>query len=645
MNFKAILGGLAAGAAAGLGFAATAATPPAVEAYGQLPMVEMMRLSPLGDKIAYFTVAGSDRKLHVTTAAGAVLHEVDCADIKLRALDWADDDHVVLSATVTMRMSRASDDAGEFLNVVALNVPQHRLYVVFNNQTQVLPLVFGEYGFSASNGHAYGYFGGIQQNKLRYTGNGLVNLFRVDLDTGERTFVAPGAFKDQRWLIDPATGYVAATALSDEHTGDWRVEVADRAVATGKANFGPARILGFARTSTALLTAEPTDGDDLIREVRTDGSGASDVPDGDKIDDFLVDRRTGQWIGVTRSGDQQETNFFDPDTEAKWRIALAAAHDDHAGLVSFSDDFSRIIVQTEGDQDSGSYWLVDTTAKTAKLIGKTYPDVPADQVGPYSVVDWKAADGLALHGVLTLPPGRPAKDLPLIVLPHGGPQVADRPQFDWWAQAFASRGYAVFQPNYRGSAGYGDAFVSAGYGQWGRKMQTDISDGVAELARRGVIDSKRACIVGGSYGGYAALAGVTVQQGLYRCAVSWGGVADLPLMLHSTFRASGSTQSDATRYWRRFMGADGPNKVDLDTVSPAKLADKADAPILLMYGRDDTVVPPAQSLEMIDALKKAGKPYEVEVMPGEDHWLSRGATRTAMLKAAVSFVEKNNPPD
>jgi dipeptidyl aminopeptidase/acylaminoacyl peptidase len=314
-----------------------------------------------------------------------------------------------------------------------------------------------------------------------------------------------------------------------------------------------------------------------------------------------------------------------------------------ADLVSQSDDFSTFIVKTEGSADSGTYWRVDAANGAVARVGQAYPDVPPEAVGAISVVDWKASDGMALHGVLTLPPGRDAKALPLVVLPHGGPQLRDYPHFDWWAQAFAARGYAVFQPNYRGSEGYGQAYLSAGYGQWGRKMQTDISDGVAELARRGIIDAKRACIVGGSYGGYAALAGVTVQQGLYRCAVSWGGVTDLPMMLRADYRAAGWKQTDVTRYWRRFMGADGPNGGSLDEVSPARLAARADAPVLIMYGKDDTVVPPMQSLEMIAALKKAGKPYQVQVMAGEDHWLSRGATRISMLKAAVDFVETYDP--
>ena len=621
------------------------AGPPPIETYGQLPTVEMMRLSPDGDKIAYVSVAGSDRKLHVTTAAGKFLHDVDFADIKLRALDWADDDHVIVSATVTMRMNHYSSDAGEFLAVVTLNVPQRRLGVIFNNQNQVLPLVFGEYGFSAQGGHAYGYFGGVPRNDLQYKGWGIPDLFRVDLDTGERYALARAGFQEDRWLIDPTTGQVAATALRDQKNGEWRVEVGDKVVARGKADFGPARVLGFGRTAGVLLTSEPTDGDDLIREVRLDGAAAVDVADGDTVDDFLFDRRTAKWIGVTKISDQQKTSFFDPESEALWQTALTAAGDVNAGLVSYSDDLSRMIVRTEGAKDSGTYWLVDTKTKTAAQVGRAYPDIPPDEVGPVSVVEWKASDGLGLHGVLTLPPGKNDRALPLVVLPHGGPQVRDVPQFDWWAQAFAARGYAVFQPNYRGSAGYGDAFVAAGYGQWGRKMQTDISDGVAALARRGVVDPKRACIVGGSYGGYAALAGVTVQQGLYRCAVSWGGVTDLPLMLHATVRAGGSSKNDATRYWRRFMGADGADSGGLDAVSPVKLAARADAPILLMYGRDDTVVSPNQSVEMADALKKAGKTYELEVMPGEDHWLSRGATRVAMLRAAVAFVQKYNPAD
>ncbi|HWD66781.1 MAG TPA: alpha/beta fold hydrolase [Caulobacteraceae bacterium] len=619
------------------------ASPPPLEAYGALPAIERIDISPNGDRIAYISVAGSDRKLHVVTPDGQVLHEVDFSDIKLRALQWADEDHVVASVSITMRMNHFSNDAGEFLQVVSLNVPQHRLYVVFNNQAQLIPIVWGEYGFSSDGGHAYGYFGGVQQNNLRYKGVGYPNLFRVDLDTGDREKMADGAYAYENWLIDPHTGLIAADVVSDPHSGEWRVEADGRVISHGKADFGPAHILGFGKHGASLLISEPTSGEDDVHQLLSDGSHDTDLPGASGAMDLTFDREH-RWIGQQQEGDSPKLQIFESDKTAKLDTARAALKNADAILVSYDDDFSHFIFKTEGDKDPGTYWLVDGEGKLVKRIGAAYPDIPPDQVGPYRMISWKAADGVALEGVLTLPPGKAEKNLPLVVLPHGGPQAKDYLSFDWWAEAFASRGYAVFQPNYRGSAGYGEAFTKAGYGQWGRKMQTDISDGVAELAKRGVIDPKRACIVGGSYGGYAALAGVTVQQGLYRCAVSWGGVADLPVMLRTEYRESGSTQTDVTRYWRRFMGADEPN-ADLDSLSPAKLAARADAPILVMYGKDDTVVSPTQSQEMIEALKRAGKPYEVQVMAGEDHWLSKGATRTAMLQAAVAFVQKYDPAE
>jgi dipeptidyl aminopeptidase/acylaminoacyl peptidase len=256
-------------------------------------------------------------------------------------------------------------------------------------------------------------------------------------------------------------------------------------------------------------------------------------------------------------------------------------------------------------------------------------------------IKYKAADGLEITGYLTLPRGRDAKNLPLIVLPHGGPAVRDAPGFDWWAQALASRGYAVLQPNYRGSLGFGAAFYQAGFGEFGRKMQTDLSDGVRDLARQGVIDPKRVCIVGGSYGGYAALAGASLEHGVYRCAVSVAGVSDLRSQILDSRRKGGR---DALRYWQRFIGAKDLQDPVLDAVSPAAHAAAADIPILLIHGRDDTVVTIWQSRKMADALRAAGKPVEFIELKGEDHWLSRGESRLAMLQATVDFLERNNPP-
>jgi len=175
-------------------------------------------------------------------------------------------------------------------------------------------------------------------------------------------------------------------------------------------------------------------------------------------------------------------------------------------------------------------------------------------------------------------------------------------------------------------------------------MQTDLSDGVRYLARQGTIDPKRVCIVGGSYGGYAALAGITLDPGVYRCAVSVAGPSDLKRMLRGINENSGR-DNYAQRYWDRFMGVSGPSDPTLRAISPIEHIDAVTAPVLLIHGRDDTVVPFEQSQVMADALKHAGKTVEFVTLKGEDHWLSRSATRFQMLQATVAFLKANNPPD
>jgi dipeptidyl aminopeptidase/acylaminoacyl peptidase len=202
----------------------------------------------------------------------------------------------------------------------------------------------------------------------------------------------------------------------------------------------------------------------------------------------------------------------------------------------------------------------------------------------------------------------------------------------------------VLQPQFRGSEGFGEAHLAAGYGQWGRKMQTDLSDGVRQLAKDGTIDPKRVCIAGASYGGYAALAGVTLDPGVYRCAVAVAGVADLGRMLRWERERRNGSGNEAVRFWRRFMGVTANDDSSVDAWSPALKADTITAPVLLIHGKDDTVVAFEQSRIMADAMRKAGKPVELVTLAGEDHWLSRGPTRIQMLEATVAFLEKHNPP-
>ena len=332
--------------------------------------------------------------------------------------------------------------------------------------------------------------------------------------------------------------------------------------------------------------------------------------------------------------------FFDPALSKKIAKINKAFPKLNNSLEDWSSGFSKVIARTNGNGDSGTWFEIDLDNLSANALGYEREKLLPKLVGAIKTIKYKASDGLEIEAILTLPPGRKAENLPVVVLPHGGPHARDTESFDWWAQAIASRGYAVLQPNFRGSTNKDRAFLEAGYGEWGGKMQTDLSDGLAYLAKQGVVDVKRACIMGASYGGYAALAGVTLQQDIYRCAVSVAGVSDLRRMVATDVRESSSDKMIKRSLKRRI----GSGK-ELKDVSPRRFADKVTVPVMLIHGKDDVVVPYSQSAIMADALKDAGKPYEMVTLDGEDHWLSKSDTRLKMLKAAVTFVEKHNPPD
>jgi dipeptidyl aminopeptidase/acylaminoacyl peptidase len=183
--------------------------------------------------------------------------------------------------------------------------------------------------------------------------------------------------------------------------------------------------------------------------------------------------------------------------------------------------------------------------------------------------------------------------------------------------------------------------MEAGFGEWGRKMQSDLSDGVRFLAKEGLIDPKRVCIVGASYGGYAALAGVTLETGVYRCAVSVAGIADMR-RFHNWNEVNGGRGG---RWWDRFLGVAGKNDPASLAISPIEHLSALTVPVLLIHGRDDTVVPYEQSDVMLSAAKRAGKYIDLVTLKHEDHWLSRSETRLQMLQATVDFLQANNPPN
>jgi dipeptidyl aminopeptidase/acylaminoacyl peptidase len=613
------------------------------DVYGRLANIELMQLSPAGDQLSYIQVNGDNRALVVKDLAGKTILDAPLGDNKIRSLVWAGAGRLLITTSAAQRFTGGSNK-DEWDHTYVIHLDGRKAFEVFGGKDTVMATTFGYYGAVERSGHWYGYFGGVPMRKTRgfeptMDENNFISLFKVDLDSGEASLIASGEERSHNWALD-ADGRLVAQSEYDEPTGRWTLRAdgpGGRVLSSITTPLHEVGLAGLGRAAGTVIVDK-----EVPEEFTTDGA-AHTVLVGDRlIEGYIDDPTSRRLVGVDLYGDRPEQRFFDPVLAAR-QAAFAKALGGHPLLISWSADFKRMILFTEGDGDAGTYWLFD--GKAVKPYGYLYPDLPDANVGARTMITYQAADGLELRGVLTLPPGRAAKGLPLVVMPHGGPQGHDDLDFDWLAEAFAGRGYAVFQPNFRGSDGQGKAFRDAGFGQWGRKMQTDISDGVAELARRGVIDPKRACIVGASYGGYAALAGVTVQQGLYRCAVSDAGISDLNDFLEWKSPTQDDDRDATTRYLRRFVGARGNDDPTLHALSPARLAARADAPILLIHGADDSVVPLFQSRKMEEALRKAGKPVEFVLLKGEDHWLSRDATRKAMLKAAVDFVEAHDPAD
>ena len=627
-----------------LSFGGAARAAPPVEDYGRLPAITDVSLSPSGDRLALVANAADGRRLFVkSVASGEFLLSLPLTGVRFAGVQWGGEDHLILYTSITL--DSAPGFGGQYLSQAnrasVVNLVTHKGFDLFGKDGDVVNAIFGRVETVKVDGTWFAYAMGLP-GVAESGGIGDPILYRVNLDTGQRTVFARGKDSTSGWFVGP-TGTIVAR-MEGNNLGDWRVlEGQDGlTITSGHSKYSGAEIVGIGRTPNTILIREPvteTAFTDKIEEWPL-------VPGGKPVVQTLpndplwleFDRTRMTLIGQRLEGNSPVFTFFDPANAARFNGAKNAFSGVNVRLVSASEGFGRMVVYTDGGDNSGTYWLVDITTGKASVLGEEYPTVTSVEVGPTHMIEYKTADGLTIHAVLTLPPGREAKNLPLIVMPHGGPIGRDRLGFDWWAQAFASRGYAVLQPNFRGSDGYGEDFIAAGFGQWGHKMQTDLSDGIAYLGAQGIADPKRACIVGINYGGYAALAGVTMQHGVYRCAVAYAPVTDLAQLTNYEDVRYGESVDLAD--WDRYIGANSKS-----AISPAAHAGEADAPVLIFQGRNDEIVPMSQSIEMDARLRGAGKPSTLVLFDNETHHMVEETTRIAVAKQSVDFVEKYNPPD
>ena len=636
-------------AAACLTFSAaqSAPAPPPVEAYAKAVSTEKISLSPSGAYMASINSIKDRRMILVRTLAGEVLLATPLKNEKVRNIVWVDDTHLLVQTSSTKDFWYY-DSPVELMATFSIDIRAKKYTILFAADPKFSPLYAslvtrGTFGGAPTvfmtnipkEGTATGTR--LQTNTNAYILRDYPDLYKINLNTNGIEKVAGGNEDISQWVVGP-DGQVTAYVDLVERERKWMLFHGDQVILHRTWNDFNVSLIGLGRTPNSVILRDKDQETTRYTEVTFSGA-TEDILPSENVTAVIHSPSTGLLIGAEI--DDKRIKLFDPVNQAKIDAATKPFKGE-ALVTTIADNLDKLVVHTEGDGDAGTLYLVNLVTHRADILDQDYPDIAPENVGPVSRFSYQASDGLEMDAILTLPPGRPAKNLPVVVLPHGGPiDEYDVVHFDWLAQAFASRGYAVLQPNYRGSGGHGATFRKAGMGEWGGRMLSDIADGLSALAKAGVADPHRACIVGFSYGGYASLAGVTLQNGLYRCAVAGSGISNM-VSFDRWRQTRVGDESLSYQFWRKEIGA---GRVSLDAISPVALARKADAPILLIHGLDDTVVPIEQSQEMERALKAAGKPVEALYTKGEDHWLSREATRTETLKAAVAFVQKYNPAD
>lgn len=607
--------------------------PPELEALLRRPQYDDMALSPGGDYLST-TVSLEDRTLLVVVrrADMQVTGTIDPGkDGHVTGAFWVSDERLFARSA-----RRFGQDAGAstlpMLYAIEANGKRGRLFegdIVDTLVNDDEHLLVSECKRSEGN---LGCINRVRRIRADLRGRGEVV---VEAPAPNAEFFADNAgrvrFASCRDVDDLQSLYVRDA----ENDAPWRIVNDERASGVELVPIG--RAVG---DRVAYLRGENTRGPDSIIEYDFASGERKVVLRHDVADPVGMilsadgNQAIGAWFGVG----VPEARFWLPaHPDAVLQRDLSAAFPGEFAFVSSSSrDGLRSVVTVMSDREPGRFYLHDRESGEISLLNKRRPWLDPKQLAAMQPVTLTARDGLELHGYLALPPGVPARGLPLVVMPHGGPYwIRDSWRFDEDTQVLATRGYAVLRINFRGSGGRGRAFVEAGLRQWGAAMQDDLTDATRWAIEQGITDRSRICLVGASYGGYAALMGAVREPGLYRCVVGLAGVYDLELM-HK--RGDINDTVYGRRYLERAIGTD---REELAARSPARHAARIKAAVMLAHGRRDFRVSPEHARVMRKALDDAGVPYVGWFPSYEAHGIAGAENQVEFHTRVLAFLDEH----
>lgn len=605
--------------------------------------MKSLALSPGGNMIAWVANAGTQPVLQVLDLANdKQVKRVDIpAGVQVGRLDWTDDQVLLIQSDpfrpVAMEVTsgkarvlsrRGGDwDTAYDVRLLALRMNQPHKVLVSARGRNVL--------FYAADENSGRPRPGSDADR-----SGL-HLYEIDTLTGDGRVVQWGLVSTYGWIVD-ADGQ--AVARSD-FKSRWNVFTVQHKRDSGWVDIfrletgEKPELLGLTHDRAALLMRARLDRKtDAIWRLSLSDSTLKRVvsDDAEDLTSLVHDPYSREVLGAWTDGLTPKVLWVDEQAEKRATSLQKTFGGKQVELIGRSADGGRALVGVSSHAAPVTYYLIDFKRGTADTVGEDYPELVDVPLGEVRAFTYKARDGYEIPTYLTLPPGRAPTQLPLIVLPHDGAESRDKTKFDAVAQFLATRGYAVLQPQFRGSFGFGEAHRKAGYRQWGGLMQNDVTDGVRAMIEQGIADSKRVCIAGTGYGGYVALAGVAFTPELYACAISINGMSDLPDFI-SHVRRQFRIDDAFVAYFEDHLGSP-----DIANKSPARAASNVKAPVLLIHGVNADLAPLAQSQAMMKALG-AQAPHELIELPGNAYWQESSATRTRLLTEMERFLAKHLP--